>query len=132
MSQLIKFKKPSPEIKVIEKFSPDLTIFENKEEFAEYLNEHRDELNKFSTCKLNKMFSIPDYRITKIKGEISLKKCVNSPINEQKEINQGDDQINELRNGLSDLRNEVSNDINKIKDTLNSLITQLYDKGLIE
>ena len=128
MSQLIKFKKPSPEIKVIEKFSPDLTIFENKEEFAEYLNEHRDELNKFSTCKLNKMFSIPDYRITKIKGEISLKKHVKSDINEQKEINQGD----ELRNGLSDLRNEVSNDINKIKDTLNSLITQLYDKGLIE
>ena len=31
MSQLIKFKKPSPEIKVIEKFSPDLTIFENKD-----------------------------------------------------------------------------------------------------
>ena len=128
MSQLIKFKKPSPEIKVIEKFSPDLTIFENKEQFAEYLNEHRDELNKYSTCKLNKMFSIPDYRITKIKGEISLKKHVKSDINEQKEINQGD----ELRNGLSDLRNEVSNDINKIKDTLNSLITQLYDKGLIE
>ena len=117
MSQLIKFKKPSPEIKVIEKFSPDLTIFENKEEFAEYLNEHRDELNKFSTCKLNKMFSIPDYRITKIKGEISLKKHVKSDINEQKEINQGD---------------ELRNDINKIKDTLNSLITQLYDKGLIE
>ena len=117
MSQLIKFKKPSPEIKVIEKFSPDLTIFENKEEFAEYLNEHRDELNKFSTCKLNKMFSIPDYRITKIKGEISLKKHVKSDINEQKEINQGD---------------ELRNDINKIKDTLNSLITQLYNKGLIE
>ncbi len=121
MSQLIKFKKPSPEIKVIEKFSPDLTIFENKEQFAEYLNEHRDELNKYSTCKLNKMFSIPDYRITKIKGEISLKKCVNSPINEQKEINQEDDQINDLKM-----------EINKIKDTLNSLITQLYDKGLIE
>ena len=131
MSQLIKFKKPSPEIKVIEKFSPDLTIFENKEEFAEYLNEHRDELNKFSTCKLNKMFSIPDYRITKIKGEISLKKNKNEVVNEV--VNELDnDQINELRNGLSDLRNEVSNDINKIKDTLNSLITQLYDKGLIE
>ena len=67
------------------------------------------------------MFSIPDYRITKIKGEISLKKCVNSPINEQKEINQEDDQINDLKM-----------EINKIKDTLNSLITQLYDKGLIE
>ena len=127
MSQLIKFKKSSPEIKVIEKFSPDLIIFENKEEFAEYLNEHRDELNKYSTCKLNKMFSIPDYRITKIKGEISLKKNKNEVVNEL-----DNDQINELRNGLSDLRNEVSNDINKIKDTLNSLITQLYNKGLIE
>ena len=113
MSQLIKFKKPSPEIKVIEKFSPNTTIFENKEQFAEYLDEHRDELNKYSTCKLNKMFSIPDYRITKIKGEISLKKYVKPPVNEQKE---------------TDLRT----DINKIKDTLNSLITQLYDKGLIE
>ena len=105
MSQLIKFKKSSPEIKVIEKFSPDLIIFENKEEFAEYLNEHRDELNKYSTWN----------------------EVVNEVVNEL-----DNDQINELRNGLSDLRNEVSNDINKIKDTLNSLITQLYNKGLIE
>lgn len=121
MTQLIKFKKPSPEIKVIEKFSPDLIMFENKEQFAEYIDEHRDELNKYSTCKLNKMFSIPDYRITKIKGEISLKKYVKPPINEQKETDESIDQINELRN-----------DVNKIKDTINSLITQLYDKGLIE
>ena len=121
MSQLIKFKKPSPEIKVIEKFSPNTTILENKEQFAEYLDEHRDELNKYSTCKLNKMFSIPDYRITKIKGEISLKKYVKPVVNEQKETDENSANINDLRT-----------DINKIKDTLNSLITQLYDKGLIE
>lgn len=116
MSQLIKFKKPSPEIKVIEKFSPNTIVFETKEQFAEYLDEHKDELNTYSTCKLNKMFSIPDYHITRIKGEISLKKCKNETSNE---VNDG--KINEL----------IDN-VNKIKDTLNSLITQLYDKGLIE
>lgn len=121
MSQLIKFKKPSPEIKVIEKFSPNTTIFENKEQFAEYLDEHRDELNKYSTCKLNKMFSIPDYRITKIKGEISLKKNKTEVVNKESVDDKLDDQITELRN-----------DVNKIKETLNSLITQLYDKGILE
>ena len=121
MSQLIKFKKQSPEIKVIEKFSPTTTIFENKEQFAEYLDEHRDELNNYSTCKLNKMFSIPDYRITKIKGEISLKKSKNEIIDKEPVDNATNDKINELRD-----------DVNKIKETLNSLITQLYDKGILE
>ena len=113
MTQLIKYKKTSPEIKVIEKFSPTKTVFDNKEDFAAYLNEHREELDKYSTCKLNKMFTIPDYWITKIKGEISLKK---SPKRVTKEP----------------VNDELRDDINKIKETLNSLITQLYDKGLIE
>ena len=73
MANIVKFKKEQPQIKTIEKFSPDVIEFESKEEFAEYLDKHREKLEKETTQKLNKMFSINGYRITKIKGEISLR-----------------------------------------------------------
>ena len=75
MTNIVKFKKEQPKIKTIEKFSPDVMEFENKEEFAEYLEKHLEELEKETTQKLNKMFSIKGYRITKIRGEISLRAC---------------------------------------------------------
>ena len=50
-----------------------------------------------------------------------LKKNKTEVVNKESVDDKLDDQITELRN-----------DIYKIKETLNSLITQLYDKGLIE
>ena len=111
-NKLIVFKKEAPKIKTIEKFEPDVIKFSNKEEFAEYLEKERENLNEISTCKLNKMFSITGYHITRIRGEIALKKSKDST---------NDEQIL-----------EQTNDISAIKDTLNSLIKQLYEKGLID
>ena len=67
------FKKELSSIKVIKKHRPDVISFTTKEDFIEYLNKHRKELDKLSTCKLNKLCKIKGYRITKINGEISLK-----------------------------------------------------------
>jgi hypothetical protein len=54
-----------------EHFSPEIKTF-TKERFLEYLVSHKDELTKYSTFKLNKMFSINEYRITKLNKEITL------------------------------------------------------------
>ena len=69
-----KFQKELPEIKVIEKFSPDVIEFETKEELIEYLQKNKEELSKITTHKLNKLYKTKGYKITKIKGELGLRK----------------------------------------------------------
>ncbi len=59
---------------VIEKYSPDVIEFDTKEEFAEYLAEHEEEMNKTTTRKLNTQYKINGYTITKIKNVIGLRK----------------------------------------------------------
>lgn len=62
------------EMPVIEKYSPDVIEFDTKEEFAEYLAEHEEEMNKTTTRKLNTQYKINGYTITKIKNVIGLRK----------------------------------------------------------
>ena len=65
------------EMPVIEKYSPDVIEFDTKEEFAEYLAEHEEEMNKTTTRKLNTQYKINGYTITKIKNVIGLRKTPN-------------------------------------------------------
>ena len=68
----------------LEKYSPEVIHFDTKEEFTDYLAENLDELNKLTTRKLNKAYSINGYRVTKLKGVISLK----SKASEDKDIDE--------------------------------------------
>ena len=108
----IKFKKQLPEITVIEKFSPNVIAFDTKEDFVEYLSEHKEDMDKMTTCKLNKMYHIPNYRITKIKGEISLKK------NKEEELPPA---------SVSELYSEIAT----LKTMFNNLVQQLAQNGVI-
>jgi hypothetical protein len=58
-------------IQILEPFTPKRTTF-TKDEFIKYLSLHKDDLLTYFTYKLNNMFSIARYWITKLKGEISL------------------------------------------------------------
>ena len=73
-----------PPITVLEKFSPEVITFDSKEEFSGYLADHEEEMNKLTTRKLNKAYKITGYRITKLKGVISLK----SKASEEKEVDE--------------------------------------------
>ena len=55
------FKKELPQIKIIERYPPDIINFETKENFIEYLDKHREELNQLSTGKINKLCKIKGY-----------------------------------------------------------------------
>jgi hypothetical protein len=59
-------------IKVFEEYKPERMMFEKKEDFIKYLSIHLSDVKQLSTYKLNKKFSVKGYRITKVKGEISL------------------------------------------------------------
>ena len=59
------------EIKVLEKYSPEVIEFDSKEEFIEHLADNLEEMNKMTTQKLNKTYKIQGYRITKLKNKVT-------------------------------------------------------------
>ena len=120
-NNIIKFKKQLPEIKIIEKFSPDITEFENKEEFIEYLQSNKEDMDKLTTQKLNKMYHIKGYKITKLKGEICLKKDTScrgfqscNTATEDKNENRDNTEINELKQEIQTLKSAFTNLLNKL------------------
>ena len=128
MANIVKFKKEQPQIKTIEKFSPDVMEFENKEEFAEYLDKHREELDKETTQKLNKMFSIKGYRITKIKGEISLRADSKSKSRPQAEPDPEPETKDEKDTELELIKSHLQ----KLSQLYMELVKQLADIGVIK
>ena len=129
MSSVIKFKKQLPEIKVIEKFSPNITSFESKEEFIEYLSDHKDEMDKLTTQKLNKMFNIKGYRITKLNGEISLR-SVTKEIESNNVTPENNSRLFELKSEYDEVKRdiiEMKKEIDGIKESLVNLVNKLVE-----
>lgn len=83
-------------LNVIEPIKSAIKEFHSVEEFNVYYQLHKDEMDKTTTHKLNKMYRIDGYRITKIKNVLMLKRA-------------------------SDTMN-VHEEILAIKDTLNKII----------
>ncbi len=67
------FSKTSqpPPIPIKERYEPEILSF-TRDEFIDYLESNKDALKGYTTYKLNKMFDIEGYRITRVKGEIGL------------------------------------------------------------
>ena len=115
------FKRELPQIKIIEKYSPDIINFETKEDFIEYLDQHREELNKLSTCKLNKLCKIKGYHITKLKGEISLRSAQTTEDIETKS------QSERIMNEIEDLKTVIK----QLHYNYQTLISKLSEAGII-
>ena len=62
-----------PPMRILEPFRAEVIEFEDKNDFIKYVNEDMETYKSLTTQKLNKMFRIPGYRITKLQGDISLK-----------------------------------------------------------
>ena len=88
--------------------------FQTPAEFDAYYQEHKAELEEKTTHKLNKMFNVPGYRITKIKGVLSLKNIPQSRITSTMKIETLELKVNEIR----DRMNECINTVNNIVDAL--------------
>ena len=90
--------------------------FESPNDFDKYYQEHKKELEEKTTHKLNKMFNIPGYRITKIKGVLSLKNIPQSRITSTMKIDSLELKVNEMKDRL----NQCINTINNVLDFINS------------
>ena len=108
-SKLIIFDENQMDLKVIEPIKSYLKEFSSPVEFNLWYAKNKDEVDKQTTHKLNKMYHIIGYRITKIKGELMLKedhKVKDKSIND------------EIHEDINEIREEIKN----IKDTVNKLI----------
>ena len=108
------------EIKVIELIKNYLKEFNSPVEFNLWYAKNKDEVNKLTTHKLNKMYHIVGYRITKIKGVLMLKEDTEShrtklSIDDVEELK---DEMTRQRLAIDDTKVEVE----KIKETVNKLI----------
>lgn len=88
----------------------DETItFDNVDDFTKYYQEHKEELEQLSTCKLNKMFKIvvddEPLRITKIKGEMTLRTIPKSRITAIMRIEELEQQQNEIIEKINNIIN---------------------------
>ena len=90
--------------------------FATPAEFDAFYQEHREELNEKTTHKLNKMFNIPGYRITKLKGVLSLKNIPQSRITSTMKIDTLEIKVNEMKDRL----NQCINTINNVLDHLST------------
>ena len=102
------------EIKVIELIKNYLKEFNSPVEFNLWYAKNKDEVNKLTTHKLNKMYHIVGYRITKIKGVLMLK--------EDTENRHGRlDSSRHPKISIDDVE-ELKCEMEKIKETVNKLI----------
>ena len=108
------------EIKVIEPIKNYLKEFNSPVEFNLWYAKNKDEVNKLTTHKLNKMYHIVGYRITKIKGVLMLKEDT-----ESRRPKISIDVVDELKDEMARQRLDIDDtkvEVEKIKETVNKLI----------
>ena len=106
------------DIKILEPIKNYLKEFNSVEEFNNFYSLNKKELDQITTHKLNKMYHVKGYRITKIKGELMLKKWDETKKEHFIEANINGDEIEEIRE-----------EIKKIKATINNIIDWINGKN---
>ena len=113
------------DIKVIEPISKHTKEFDTVDEFNLYYNKNKEEMDKLTTHKLNKLYLIKGYRITRIKNVLSLKKMKQ---NSQYDI---DNELDELKKEIQYIR-EITKLVEPMKETINNIIHFLNPQTEIE
>ena len=121
------------DVKVIGPIKEYLKMFNGPDEFNLWYAKNKDDIDKLTTHKLNKMYHIDGYRITKIKGVLCLKKDMKKHENEIETDMQNDLDLRDpqdkarLQNEsiIEDIQNEIEKlklDIITIKTTINDIV----------
>ena len=102
-------------LKIIEPIRDYLKVFSSPDEFNIWYTKNKEEVDTLTTHKINKMYKINGYRITKIKNVLMLKKC-----------NESHDNNNSANSPLvPDNLQELQDEIKNIKNTVNKIIDYL-------
>ena len=102
------------DVKVVEPIQSPMKEFNSVDEFNLFYHNHKDEMMETTTHRLNKMYKINGYRITKIRGELCLKK-VREAVKQKSEVDGDDGDVVDIETRLQRLEEVV----NEIIDALN-------------
>ena len=102
------------QIKIIEPIKEFSKVFNSPDEFNLWYTKNKDEMDNMTTHKLNKLYKIEGYRITKIKNVLMLKKDSQT--------------ITSTTPTIEELKDEIT----KIKDTINQIISYLNQHCCLE
>lgn len=108
------------DIKILEPIRNYLKEFNSIDEFNNFYSLNKEELDKLTTHKLNKMYHIKGYRITKIKNELMLKKWDEEKKVQEVDDNREDEMKNDILNMKDEIRN-VKNDILHMRDEIRNV-----------
>ena len=103
-------------ISIVKRGSDDVREFENKEDFINYYDNHRTELDQLSTCMLNKKFKIDGYHLGRSNKQLKL-----IPLNLYRP---SEYQVNQENNMISMKIDVLNQKIDNLTKILNSLFTQ--------
>ena len=92
--------------------------FNTVEEFNRFYTDHEDEFQRETTCKLNKKYEIPGYRITKIQGEVSLKNIPESRQTAMDKIGQHNNRLATIESTLNTLIQRFNEVVTRVNDAM--------------
>ena len=107
----------SKKVKTIEPVR-EKRLFNNVDEFNKFFNDHQKEFEETTTCKLNKKYEVPGYKITKINGEVSLKNIPESRQTALDKIEQHNNRLATIETTLNTLIQRFNEVVMKVNDAL--------------
>ena len=105
--------------------------FDTLEEFQNYYNLHKDEVDKMSTIKLNRMFKIKDYKITRRtidnaeQKTLCFRQFLKSELEQSLQQQNSDNEIENTLIELNDRIKQLELDNTKIKQQLIEIINHI-------
>ena len=122
-------------LKVLEPIQLDVKTFKDKQEFELFFNSHKNEFENSTTTRLNRMYKIPGYRISRVKDELCLKKDYtknnlgNSSNIDSQQIEELEEKImkslEEERGNTEELIEKVNENVQKMETKFSALLVKI-------
>ena len=122
-------------LKVLEPIQLDVKTFKDKQEFELFFNSHKNEFENSTTTRLNRMYKIPGYRISRVKDELCLKKDYtknnlgNSSNIDSQQIEELEEKLmkslEEERGNTEQLIEKVNENLQKLESRFGNLLVKI-------
>ena len=116
----------STSVKVLEPFQPEVINCDDKDAFNVIYNTNKEKYDAMTTQKLNKIFNIPGYKITKVNNQIclrSIKPCEKIMCNDNSDtlqkLTERVVEIEKAFNNLANAHNKLSADYEELVKYIN-------------
>lgn len=111
-------------VKIIEPIRSYYKTFKTIDEFNNWYLKNKSEVDEYTTHKLNKMYNVEGYRITRIKGSLCLKKVIPKHNNETSETCDEPSSM-QMHEQIISMKNEIQS----LKKSIKEIIDYLNNNG---